>query len=409
MTRTTDETLSPSERVNRILNAYGNNSDVIVVSNHINAGGGDGAEVIYALRNNDTLAKLVLNEIEKEGQNARKVFQRRLPSNTSRDYYFIHRETGNTQPIIVEYGFLDSTKDDVQQLKQDYTKYAEAVVRAIMEYIGKPINNANTYTVQSGDSLWNIAKKYNITVDELKQANNLTSNSLQVGQILKIPNQTQPPLNGNYLVYTVKSGDSLYKIAQQYNTTVDQLIQLNNLTTTALTIGQQIFIPQQGTGTGEVPPTNTGETIYTVQAGDSLYKIAQRYNTTVSAIASYNNLTSNELQIGQRLRIPSQGTNQPTMEQTYTVKSGDSLYKIAQQYNTTADAIKSYNNLTSNMLRVGQVLRIPTSSTSTNTYVVQAGDSLYKIAQRYNTTVDAIKRKNNITSNDLQIGQVLMI
>ena len=107
MTRTTDETLSPSERVNRVLNAFGNTSDVIVISNHINAGGGDGAEVIYALRNKNTLSNLVLKELSNEGQNIRKAYQRRLPSNTAKDYYFMQRDTGNTESITVEYGFLD--------------------------------------------------------------------------------------------------------------------------------------------------------------------------------------------------------------------------------------------------------------------------------------------------------------
>ena len=86
MTRTSDETLSPTERVNRVLSAFGNNSDVIVISNHINAGGGDGAEVIYALRNKATLSNLILDELQNEGQNIRKAYQRRLPSDTSKDY-----------------------------------------------------------------------------------------------------------------------------------------------------------------------------------------------------------------------------------------------------------------------------------------------------------------------------------
>ena len=74
-----------------------------------------------------------MSELEKEGQNSRKVFQRRLPSNNNKDYYFIHRDTGQTEPVIVEYGFLDSSKDDVYQLKNDYENYAEAVVRAVLQ------------------------------------------------------------------------------------------------------------------------------------------------------------------------------------------------------------------------------------------------------------------------------------
>ncbi|MCI8347116.1 MAG: N-acetylmuramoyl-L-alanine amidase, partial [Bacilli bacterium] len=145
MTRTTDETVSPTERVNRILGAFGNNKDVIVVSNHINAGGGDGAEVVYALRNNNELANLILDELEKSGQNIRKAYQRRLPSDTSKDYYFIHRDTGVTEPVLIEYGFLDSTGDDVNQLKNDYKKYAEAVVNAILEYKNIAVPGTSDY------------------------------------------------------------------------------------------------------------------------------------------------------------------------------------------------------------------------------------------------------------------------
>lgn len=165
MTRTTDETLSPTERVNRVLDAFGNSSDVLVISNHINAGGGDGAEVIYALRNKDTLSNLILNELESEGQNVRKAYQRRLPSDTSKDYYFMQRNTGDTESITVEYGFLDSKGDDVNQLKNNWEDYAEAVVRAIVEYLNLgyvPVPGGNYYTVQSGDTIFMGNNEYNL-------------------------------------------------------------------------------------------------------------------------------------------------------------------------------------------------------------------------------------------------------
>lgn len=156
ITRDTDETLNPTERVERILNAFGNREDVIVISNHINADAttADGAEVIYALRNNDVLANLILDEIEKAGQNIRYSFQRKLPGDQSKDYYFIHRNTGVTQPVIVEYGFLDSNKDDPEQLKNNYEAYANAVVNAVLRYLGIEGQQPGTYTVQSGDTLF---------------------------------------------------------------------------------------------------------------------------------------------------------------------------------------------------------------------------------------------------------------
>ena len=89
----------------------------------------------------------------------------------SKDYYFIHRNTGNTEPVIVEYGFLDSSKDDVNQLKNNYRNLAEGVVRAVLEYTGYeevPNTESDLYVVIRGDSLWSISKKYGISVDELK-------------------------------------------------------------------------------------------------------------------------------------------------------------------------------------------------------------------------------------------------
>ena len=345
MTRVDDETLSPNERVNRVLNAFGNSSDVIVVSNHINAGGGDGAEIIYALRNNSTLPNLILSELEKEGQNVRKAYQRRLPSNTSKDYYFMQRNTGNTQSITVEYGFLDSKGDDVNQLKNNWEKYAEAVVRALLEYLNLsyiPVDGEKYYTVKSGDSLWSIAKKFNVSVSELKEINGLTSSLLSVGKTLKIPVEVQQEDKDN--IYIVKSGDNLYKIANAYGVNVNDIININKLTNTNLSIGQKL----------QIPKINDTQ-IYTVKSGDSLYKIAQNYNTTVDELKRLNNLSSIMLSIGQTLKVPLKSSSSSN---TYTVKSGDNLYKIAQNYNTTVSEIKRLNNLSNDILTIGQVLKI---------------------------------------------------
>lgn len=349
MTRTTDETISPTERVNRVLNAFGNNSDVIVVSNHINAGGGDGAEVIYALRNKDTLSNLILDELSKEGQNMRKAYQRRLPSNTAKDYYFMQRNTGNTEAITVEYGFLDSKGDDVNQLKNNWQNYAEAVVRAILEYLNLtyiPVEGQNYYTVKSGDSLWSIAKKFNVSVADLKDSNGLVSSLLSIGQVLKIPVQEQEEESKN--VYVVKKGDSLYKIAKEYDTTINELIKLNNLSNTNLSIGQILKIP--------TVKSEESEYLYTVKSGDSLYKIAREYNTTVDELMKLNNLSSISLSIGQTLKIPQITTS--AQDNYYTVKSGDNLYKIASKYNTTVNNLVKLNNLSSTTLSIGQKLKL---------------------------------------------------
>ena len=340
MTRNTDETLSPDTRVQRVLNAFGSDPNVIVISNHINAGGGDGAEIIYPLRNSDALPNLILKEIEKEGQNVRKAYQRRYPSNTSKDYYFMQRNTSPTQAITVEYGFLDSTKDDVNQLKQNYKRYTDAVVRAVLDYIGLG-NNEGYYIVQKGDSLYSIAQKNGITVDMLKEENNLTSNLLNIGQKLKIPKIQNSNSNNKYIV---QKGDSLYSIAQKNGITVDMLKEENNLTSNLLNIGQQLKIPN-------IQNSNSNN-IYIVKSGDNLYSISKKYNITQKDLMDYNNLTSNLLTIGQQLKIPKNNSN----NNIYIVEKGDSLYSIAKKYGKTVDYLKEINNLSTSLLSIGQKL-----------------------------------------------------
>lgn len=347
MTRTSDVTLTPSERPKKVQSFYGNGSDVIVVSNHINAGSGDGAEIIYALRNNDTFARKIATEFENAGQNVRKYYQRRLPSNPAKDYYYIMRDTPNNETVIVEYGFADSTGDDISQLKNNWEKLAEAVTKAIVEYAGGKYvapAGSNYYTVKSGDSLWSISKKFGITVDELKSANNLSSNLLSVGQNLIIPGKEAQATGDEYVV---KKGDTLYSIARKYNTSVDNLKSINNITTDSLAIGQIIKLPST---------SSTASDTYIVKKGDSLYSIARTYNTSVDKLKEINNLTSNALAIGQVLKLPSSNASEKVV---YTVKKGDSLYSIAREYGTTVDAIKKLNNITSNTLSIGQKLLLP--------------------------------------------------
>ena len=189
----------------------------------------------------------------------------------------------------------------------------------------------------------------------------------------------------------------MYSIANKYNTTVDDIIVYNNLASTNLSVGQKILIPNIYTESDQYDT-------YTVKKGDSLYKIANEYNTTVDELMKLNNLSSNLLSIGQKILIPKQNNLQ---DFDYVVKLGDTLYSIANKYNTTVNEIKNLNNLNSNLLTIGQTLKLPKSEN--NTYIVKSGDNLYSIANKYNTTVDELKKKNNLSSNLLTIGQVLIV
>lgn len=130
LTRSTDKTLDSVARTDIVRKSGMKHC----MSNHINAGGGDGAEVIHSIHSNGKWANLVMDELVKVGQNKRRVFSRK--STSGKDYYYMHRLTGNVETIIVEYGFLDSKLDDVVQLKQHWETYAEAVVKAYCQYAG---------------------------------------------------------------------------------------------------------------------------------------------------------------------------------------------------------------------------------------------------------------------------------
>lgn len=347
LVRSGDVTLSDQERVNIIKNRYGTGNNVIVISNRLNKGGSDGAEIMYALRNNSRLAENIASALEEAGQNVIKYYQLRNSDNTALDEDYLIRNTANNQTLVIDYGYVDSSGDDVNLIKNNYEDLAEAVVRAIATYAGVPyypVNGDEYYVVKKGDSLWVIASKHGTTVDELKRINRLTSNNLSIGQVLKLPVKGNNETGSNQNVYIVKKGDSLYSIARTYNTSVEAIKNVNNLTSNALSIGQELIIPEKA---------NTSQITYTVNKGDSLWAIANKYDTTVDAIKSANNLSSNSLSIGQQLIIPS-----TTNYVTYTVKKGDSLYSIARTYNTTVNDIKKLNSLSSDALSIGQKLLI---------------------------------------------------
>ena len=169
-----------------------------------------------------------------------------------------------------------------------------------------------------------------------------------------IRNNTGPTAPGNYTEYIVQSGDTLWILAQRFGTTIDIIRRLNGLTSDALTIGQILRIPVSTPAPPPEPPPPpaTGYFNYTVRSGDTLWILAQRFGTTTDAIKSLNGLTSDALSVGQVLKIPGAFF-------LYTVQSGDTLYLLSQRFGVSIDRIMALNNLTSAALSVGQVLIIP--------------------------------------------------
>ena len=346
ITRTGDNNISLDERIDFIDSSFGFSDDVIVITNGLSSSSVPGVEIIYALRDSDRFAKILAEQFENSDIDINKYYQLRMEEDTALDSDYIIRNTGDSESVIINYASVNNS-NDLNKFVNNYEDYGEAVVRAIAIYTKNdyvPTSKGDYYTVKKGDSLYSIARLYDVSVEELKTFNKLVSNVLSIGQVLRIPDIVE---KSDTSVYYVKKGDSLYGIAKSYGVSVEDIKRLNSLSSNSLSIGQELLIP--GLSSENAPSVK----IYTVLKGDSLYKIANLYGISVDELKTANKLSSSVLSIGQQLVIPDSANTK-----TYVVKRGDTLYGIARDNNTTVDRIKSLNGLSGNTLSVGQVLKL---------------------------------------------------
>lgn len=211
--------------------------------------------------------------------------------------------------------------------------------------------------VQSGDTLWDLARKHKTSVNDLKQANSLKSDTLKPGTVLLLPSSVPETVQTNY---TVRAGDTLYDISVAYKIPLDKLIAINNIDGTTIKPGQVLTLVAS-----PVPPAPL---VITVKSGDTLWKLAREHNSSVDAIKQRNNLRSENIHPGDSLTIPGRYASVTDADQggavpiSIKVVAGDTLDKIAKRYNTSVSALMSANELPNHTIRVGQNLIIVPSA-----------------------------------------------
>lgn len=314
--------------------------------------------------------------------------------------------------------------------------------------------NGTKYTVRAGDSVWGIANRYGISMNDLISWNNIKNNMIHPGQVLIVSssaagnnnggttNPTDPttptnpttPANGDK--YTVKAGDSVWAIANKYGISMNDLISWNNIKNNMIHPGDVLTVSKTATGNTNNNNSNsnngnqTSNKTYTVKSGDSVWAISNRYGISMADLVKWNNIRNNFIYPGQKL-VVSQGattgnsnnnnTNSTNPGQasgkTYTVKAGDSVWGIANRNGISMAQLIKANNIKNNFIYPGQVLKLTAGATtpttpntnSGKTYTVKSGDSLWSIAQKNNTSIAQLKSANNLHSDLILVGQVLKL
>lgn len=311
------------------------------------------------------------------------------------------------------------------------------VVNASKPMTQRVLQKEQIHQVKRGESLSLIASQYDKSIAQLMSYNKLQRSSLQVGQKIKIPGvyievaatatpSVQAPIVNTPEIHKVQRGESLSVIASQYNKSIAEIKDYNDLKTTTLFVGQQLKLSEQQKPVLAVAERKQSQQknkvvkaqTHKVQRGESLSAIAQKYASTTAQLKQYNNLKSTSLLIGQKIKIP--GNQQQITQRSeliYRVKSGDSLSVIASQYDMSTKALKDYNQLRSSSLRVGQKIKVPGTMTTAavkkvvvpTQHKVSSGESLSVIAEKYDRTSKQFEVYNNLSSSRLLVGQVLKI
>ncbi len=344
---------------------------------------------------------------------------------------------------------ISSSSNELVSIDDVSSEKTDVVTEDVVETTSVVELNSNIYTVKQCDTLGQIAEDHNVRTKQLKEENNLKNNNLQIGQKLVIPGQkaakpAENKVNTNVTVsntYKVNKGDTVYDLAIKFNISKQSLKKWNNLDSNNLRIGQKLYLSPNkdmisATKRAEIKIKEKYSSEYKVKRGDTLGHIAVKHDVTVKDLKTANDLTSTNLSIGKVLKVPAQvkkdkvtakkADSRPkkavrTSKTKYIVKKGDTLGGIANRYGTTVSKVKEASSLKSNKIKVGDVLLIPgnqaativekapTPKASGTKYTVVTGDTLGKIASRYGVTVRDLRTANNLKNNNLYVGAKLSI
>lgn len=290
------------------------------------------------------------------------------------------------------------------------------------------------------NSLINLVRTYNLTqLDSVAFSGKVVTNKNNNGDNSSYNSGSSRVSNTGY--YTVQSGDTLSGIANRFSTTVNHLASLNDISNpNRIYVGQRLLVRQQTSSQTNTNNTNTSSNTtntsssatgtYTVQSGDTLSGIANKFGTNYESLANLNNISNtNRIYVGQVLKLSAnsntassahQATTNATPAGSYSVKAGDSLSAIAARYGMSYETLARLNNISNpNRIYVGQVLKLSSGSTVSNvvnhstasaagSYTVKSGDSLSAIAARYGMSYETLARLNNISDpNRIYVGQTL--
>jgi LysM repeat protein len=246
----------------------------------------------------------------------------------------------------------------------------------------KVADNSGYYTVRRGDNLWTISRAFQVSIPAIRSHNGLRSDNLRIGQRIRIPGQglqtqsSQPTIGPSAssqrvsipeggISYRVKRGDNLTAIAQRHGVSIEQIRSANSLRSDNIQVGQTIRIPGVG---GQLQQMASSEPkVHVVRRGENLWMISKRYGVTIDELRAANRMRGDQVRIGQKLSIPSEQQAggsylAPSRKTVHVVRRGENLWMISQKYGASIQQIKRVNNLSESRIIPGKRLLIPSSS-----------------------------------------------